>query len=1675
MNLGALSRSGSPLVRTAGVAALCAASLAGTAPARAAAGQTPPTHLPGAPAGSYPTSDLEQINLFSGNMLLRLRLRDVNGRGESGTTVNLPIEWHWRVEPGDGQTWTPAFNWWRNTKPGYGPGSMAYYRDGSPGSPPQLLTRLVFTSGDGTEYELRDAIHDGAPQNNTPITDRGRQWRTQDGTAATYLADLGAEIKDVGDVVLNGFFMLRDGTRHRIDNGEVSWTRDRNGNKTSYEYVQLADFHGVKRGRQVATITDSLHRVISFEYASSGNPPDPPKATASDVITFQGFGGADRTIVVTYSFLEAALAPGETKSPYGGGCAQPGLFPTFPWGQPCLFHNPIVVHNVEIPDQRHYQFRYNRYAELKSVDLPTGGKMEYEFGTFDTPVFGGIYRRLTKRTVKADGVNKSQVTKYGTPVLIEDFSPPNGNQMVSVDEVDPAAEATVLRRTAHYFYGQANSGLVLEPTQYPHWKIGREYKTEVFEGASQRLRTVEHTWDQLVPPPLPPTSHKSYNPRITQTKTTLDNSQFALRSFTYDAYNNVTSVEETDYGTTVTPPPALLRRAATTYVTTIGTVDYAGALVTTPLPNLDIHIRNLPSIVKRFSWNGSTWVQQSQTDYKYDEYSGGHNAALKPYPAGTVTGTFPNFLDGSWPYRGNATRVSRKIDGGTATVDTYAHYDVLGSVVKVLDARLKETTFEFDDNFGEPDEDLNANDSPSQIGGLQTYAFVTTTTNDDGHQILRQYDYDLGVVTDEQDPNGTVTTTFHGGELDRPIRVVMANTQGAPERSRVEFEYRDFNGVNISENVVITKRDRNNYEDGLEQSEVEFDGIGREIETRVLEDAIYAPEGTITFVEKRYDGLGRLAKVSNPRRNGLPEWTTTTFDALDRPVRVETPDGAASTSTYAGSITNLQDPAAKKREQTQDGLGRVVKVVEDPTTANYATYYSYNALDNLTAASQGEGAPCPAVVAGRQCRMFTYDWLGRLTAETVPEVVPTSQVPVSARYVYDGNGNLTQKVDPRVTVDYTYDDLNRLKTRSYTGVSTPAVTYTYDSPMVPYSRGRLTQVSNSVSTTDYRSYDRLGRIKQSRQTTESTAYDFSYDYDLAGNRTFTTYPSGRTVKTGWDRASRVASVQQMAPVILDPFAWKAQYAPHGAIRQLQLGNGLWESTTLFNSRLQPRVLGLGSMVNDLGLLSLEYTYGGSTNNGNVMSQQIQFPGQAAPISQTYTYDGVNRLGSATEGSVVQTYGYNRFGNRWVVPPSFIPNPALTPTAEGAFDNQTNRLSLPNLYDASGNHTRDTSSAVHFFTYNGDNLQATYDLSDPPTANRVSYEYDGEGRRIRRSQAGAFRIFVYDAYGQLAAEYTSGASNVGTGIAYMTRDTLGSVRIVTNGSGAVLARHDFLPFGEELPSTGTGGVRPTGAGYGGTDGVRHRFTGKERDNENGLDYLGARYFSGAHGRFTSTDPLLNSGRPDDPQTWNRYAYVTNNPLRYTDPFGLYQWATSCEEVEGSTCKEQRDRFRTALDDLKGAASALEKGSKERKNLEGVIKRIGGEGEGSARVAFGAVDKALGLATGNKMTLDFPAVDKVVAGFKMTGSEKAALDAGLVAHEGRHLGRTSVFPIKFMTMRREHAALYSESATYQGLHNSDRAFSLWNESWLLVDRKQLEQRREVAIQNELERQKQMKDKQ
>ena len=338
---------------------------------------------------------------------------------------------------------------------------------------------------------------------------------------------------------------------------------------------------------------------------------------------------------------------------------------------------------------------------------------------------------------------------------------------------------------------------------------------------------------------------------------------------------------------------------------------------------------------------------------------------------------------------------------------------------------------------------------------------------------------------------------------------------------------------------------------------------------------------------------------------------------------------------------------------------------------------------------------------------------------------------------------------------------------------------------------------------------------------------------------------------------------------------------------MKLGNGL-SANTNYNSRLQPTSIAVGS------LLTLTYTYSATQNNGNVASQTIN-RGSLGSWTDSYGYDGVNRLTSAAEsgtGTWSEGYSYSATGNRWLTStPAGLPAPTAEVPQGSSWYQASNQITGW-YYDCAGNitgipvtpgstppcGTTPTGTLLRTATYDAENRMTSATDSN---GNTTTYVYDGDGRRVQKTTPQGTTVFVYDPMGNLAQEY---GPNSQSGTQYLSTDSLGSTRLVTDASGAAISCHDYLPFGEEV-NAGTAGRTscypapppPAGGGV--------LFTGKERDAESGLDFFDARYMSSAQGRFTSTDPVtITTHRLLNPQELNLYAYVANNPLRFIDPTG-----------------------------------------------------------------------------------------------------------------------------------------------------------------------------------------------
>jgi RHS repeat-associated protein len=173
---------------------------------------------------------------------------------------------------------------------------------------------------------------------------------------------------------------------------------------------------------------------------------------------------------------------------------------------------------------------------------------------------------------------------------------------------------------------------------------------------------------------------------------------------------------------------------------------------------------------------------------------------------------------------------------------------------------------------------------------------------------------------------------------------------------------------------------------------------------------------------------------------------------------------------------------------------------------------------------------------------------------------------------------------------------------------------------------------------------------------------------------------------------------------------------------------------------------------------------------------------------------------------------------------------------------------------------------------------------------VTYVYDAEGRRIRKTIAGGSSVdYLYDLAGhQITEVSSSGAWNRGEvyagsrhivtydwgGTAFNHEDWLGTERARSNMSGMVCETITSLPYGDNESSSGScSNYSPM------------HFTGKMRDTESNLDDFDARYYSSQWGRFTIADDASSLVLDAiNPQRWNKYAYAVNNPASYNDPSG-----------------------------------------------------------------------------------------------------------------------------------------------------------------------------------------------
>jgi YD repeat-containing protein len=1276
-----------------------------------------------------------------------------------------------------------------------------------------------------------------------------------DGSGMTFVADQALADEPVpttfartgsGMGSVDGRLYFRDGTLYRFKNSVIEYIRDANGNTISFAKDPAYD--------RITSITDSMNRTVTLAYDVAANSPNPNSTSTfcpadatvgCDFITY-GDPAAPRVITVVKTTHDQAFRVCTAPDPMYTFQNTDALFP----GVVSEAFHVTVLRRVILPNSQQYTFSYNAYAELARAQLPTGGAFEYDWGA---GVGGELtIRQVLTRRVYSDG---GTVGQGGTLERSETYSVPfigTNSTVATVTTSDASSPSQTLKIENHLYYGspQYYSGILEVATP---WQEGLEYLNYVQDGANHTLRTTATLWTARPPFVNWSLRNGAYSPQPDspvpcQENVTLDGTATSAKVFLYDQdkvstallthYNNLTDVYEYDYGAAPTVgtscytasniPGGYYRHTQSTY--------WASNYDTTQ----NVHLLSLLQESTVSVPSGTV----SDTHYYYDEGSLTSRSGASTGREALLAGDYDS-PDGS--LRGNLTRVSRWLNTTGGWVDTSQTFDTLGNVASIKDANNQTTQLFYDDRFT----------TSTQIpGGLKSYAFVTTATNPLSQSSNTQYNYYFGKPEWFQDPNGFIRTFTYSDPLDRMTRAT------SPDNGWVNFAYVYSTGTTtVTTTTALTgSSDPAGCTANTQTvTSAVFDGLGRKIHSQVTEGS-----GSIT-TDTVYDSMGRAAQVSNPYRSTLdPTYgtTTTSYDALDRPWKVTYPDLAVERTAYNGAVTTHVDPKPAWRQMTADAFGRITKVIEDPTATvtfadgssasnsvvppatsllNIQTSYGYDLLDNLTSV-QHSGDATPS-------RIFVYDSLKRMTSATNPESGTTG-------YTYDSNGNVATVTDSRgvvkcfgtlsgsactSNVGIGYDALNRPLKKNYyipvdgsrnpVAAATPGVAYVYDTVFV----GRLSSVTATnaagvVQTVNsYTSYDQMGRVKGSSQNTNGVLAGFAYSYNLAGLIEQQTYqPTNRTLTYCYDEVGRTSSVTgkvgsgssmqyALLPEVDGSVGNAYSYAPQGAIQHMKLGKAgsALDEWWQFNNRLQPTSISVAVGQNS-PLWYLTNTYG-ANNNGNIQRQTIS----AANATQSYTYDALNRITGVTgETGWSQAYQYDPLGlgNRMVSGSAASPGTPVPGPGAMFWHNQWDPASHggANAYDAAGNLTSAQGGAVS--TYDAENRLAT------ANGGSDQYTYDGEGQRTTKVTPSGTTTYVYDASGELAAEY---GSSSWTGTEFLTTDQLGSTRLITT-NGAVQTCIDYVPFGERIPATwGTRGGVPC---YGNGAPVNQLFTGKERDTE-----------------------------------------------------------------------------------------------------------------------------------------------------------------------------------------------------------------------------------------------------
>ncbi len=758
--------------------------------------------------------------------------------------------------------------------------------------------------------------------------------------------------------------------------------------------------------------------------------------------------------------------------------------------------------------------------------------------------------------------------------------------------------------------------------------------------------------------------------------------------------------------------------------------------------------------------------------------------------------------------------------------------------------------------------------------------------------------------TNAQDQPETIATSYEYDRLNRPVKTIYAdgsftqteyNAIGQQSATidqmghRTEFVYDEMGRVT-----------RTDYPDGTRE-ETTFDAEGHRLTSRDRAGHVtsytYDELGRLTkttyadgsFTTTTYDAAGQVLTTADPRgnvtryvyddagrrtkvSNALNQQTTFAFDAngnqlsvtdaLGRTTSFEYDANSRRTKTiYAdntfdsvaydalGRTVSKTDQAGKTTQFAYDALGRLTKVKD---ALNQETTYTYDEIGQQLSQTDASG----------HTTRFEYDQLGR----RVKRILPRGE---TETYAYDDGGNLQSKTDfnGKLTT-FTYDVMRRLRSKvPDASLNQPTISFTYN------ANGQRSVMTDASGETTY-AYDLRNRLA-SKQTPFG---NLSYTYDESGNL-LTTHSSnahGASVDYNYDALNRLDRVKDNNMAALNGGLTSYSYDNVGNLQSYLYPNGV-RTVYDYNSlnRLTTMTVGTPALI----LASYAYTLSPAGNRTAVTELNNR--------TVSYTYDDLYRLTSETiandshgnNGAV--SYSYDPVGNRLSRASTIGPVPSQSSTYDA-----NNRLTSDN-YDNNGNTT---SASGNSYAYDFENHLSSFTT---PGSASITFVYDGDGNRVAKTVNGITTNYLVDTnnptgYAQVVEElhagivtkqFTYGHDLISQSTCLLPSaschpvfygyDGHGSVRLLTDATGAVTDTYDYDAFGNLISRSGT-----TSNDY--------LYSGEQFDATLGFYYLRARYMNPASGRFWTMDSF--EGGSYDPASLHKYVYASNNGANRIDSSG-----------------------------------------------------------------------------------------------------------------------------------------------------------------------------------------------